>query len=83
MIPYFPPGDLALAEAVREKAGKHHCILLANHGPVVAASSLSAAVDIIEELEETAKLYLLLRNERTRWLTPEQCAELRSRNDSK
>ncbi len=83
LIPYFPPGDLALAEAVREKAGKHHCILLANHGPVVAGSSLSAAVDIVEELEETAKLYLLLRNERTRWLTPEQCAELRSRNDSK
>lgn len=79
LIPYYPPGDAALAEAVRQKAGRHHAVLLANHGPVVAGSSLEAAVGAIEELEETARLYLMLRHERTRWLTPEQVADLRRR----
>src|SRR5689334_23240618 len=76
LIPYFRPGDLALAEAVRGFAGKHHAVLLANHGPVVAGSSLDAAVNAIEELEETAKLYLLLRGAKTRYLTPAQVGEL-------
>jgi ribulose-5-phosphate 4-epimerase/fuculose-1-phosphate aldolase len=76
LVPYFRPGNKALADAVRALAGKHHAVLLANHGPVVAGSSLSAAVYAIEELEETAKLYLLLRGYKTRFLTHEQIAEL-------
>ena len=79
LIPYYPPGDREMAEAVRKLAGKHHAVLLANHGPVVAGDSLEAAVAAIEELEETAKLFLLLRQEKTRWLTPEQAAEVRRR----
>lgn len=77
LVPYYRPGDKALAEAVRGFAGKHHAVLLANHGPVVAGSSLDAAANAIEELEETAKLFLLLRGERTRFLTADQVAELR------
>ena len=79
LVPYYPPGDLDLAEAVRKLAGRHHAVLLANHGPVVAGDSLEAAVNAIEELEETAKLFLLLRQEKTRFLTPEQAAEVRRR----
>ena len=76
LVPYFRPGDLELAEAVRGFAGKHHAVLLANHGPVVAGSDLDAAVNAIEELEETAKLYLLLRGAETRYLTSAQVMEL-------
>src|SRR5947209_11275476 len=76
LVPYFRPGDMSLAEAVRGFAGKHHAVLLANHGPVVAGASLDAAVNAIEELEETAKLFLLLRGARTRFLTPAQVKEL-------
>src|SRR5439155_19142387 len=76
LVPYFRPGDLDLAEAVRGFAGKHHAVLLANHGPVVAGSNLDAAVNAIEELEETAKLYLLLRGAKTRYLTQAQANEL-------
>jgi len=76
LVPYFRPGDLALAEAVRGFAGEHHAVLLANHGPVVAGSDLDAAVNAIEELEETAKLYLLLRGAETRYLSPAQVKEL-------
>jgi ribulose-5-phosphate 4-epimerase/fuculose-1-phosphate aldolase len=76
LVPYFKPGDMALAEAVRGFASKHHAVLLANHGPVVAGASLAAAVNAVEELEETAKLYLLLRGAETRFLTPVQVKEL-------
>ncbi len=79
LVPYFPPGDRALAEAVREKARHHHAMLLANHGPVVAGRSLESAVYAAEELEETARLYLMLRGERTRFLTQAQVADLRVR----
>jgi len=79
LVPYYPPGDLALADAVRAVAGKHHAMLLANHGPVVAGSSLAAATDAIEELEATSRLYLLLRGEKLRLLTADQVAELRRR----
>ena len=61
LVPYFPPGSLDLADAVRELAPDHHALLLANHGPVVAGNSLADAVYATEELEQTAHLYLLLR----------------------
>ena len=79
LIPYFAPGDPALGEAVGKLAARHSAVLLANHGPVVAGSSLGAAVNAIEELEETARLYLLLHGRPTRYLTPEQVADLRRR----
>ena len=76
LVRYYRPGDMALAEAVRGFAGKHHAVLLANHGPVVAGSTLENAVYAIEELEETAKLYLLLRGMNPRYLSPEQVKDL-------
>lgn len=79
LVPYYPPGDMTLADAVRGLASKHHAVLLANHGPVVAGSSLAAAADAIEELEASAKLYLLVRGQKLRLLTDEQVADLRRR----
>ncbi|MBW8298190.1 MAG: aldolase [Hydrogenophaga sp.] len=79
LVPYFAPGDQALAEAVRSLAGRHHAMLLANHGPVVAGTSLANAQYAAEELEETAKLFLMLQNHAKRVLTPEQVADLRRR----
>lgn len=77
LVAYYPPGDTALADAVQRLAGKHHAVLLANHGPVVAGSTLDAAANAIEELEETAKLFLLLRGSKVRLLTDEQVAALK------
>jgi ribulose-5-phosphate 4-epimerase/fuculose-1-phosphate aldolase len=79
LVPYYAPGDTALAQAVRGFAGRHHAVLLANHGPVVAGASLAAAADAVEELEATAKLFLLLRHEKLRCLTSAQVAELRGK----
>jgi len=78
LVPYYRPGDEALGPAVEALADKHHAVLLANHGPVVAGTSLEAAVYAIEELEETAKLFLLLHGRRIRPLTPEQVADLKA-----
>lgn len=79
MLPYFPPGDGELAAAVGAAAAQHHALLLANHGPVVSGTSLAAAADAIEELEATAKLWLLVRHERIRPLTSAEVAELERR----
>ncbi|MGO8800081.1 MAG: 3-oxo-tetronate 4-phosphate decarboxylase [Roseiarcus sp.] len=79
LVPYFPPGDAALAGAVEKLAGRHHAVLLANHGPVIAGTSLANAQFAAEELEETAKLYLMLRSAPIRPLTPEQVDDLRKR----
>jgi ribulose-5-phosphate 4-epimerase/fuculose-1-phosphate aldolase len=79
LIPYYAPGNKALGEAVGRMAAQHSAVLLANHGPVVAGTTLSAAVDAIEELEETARLYLLLHGRPTRYLTPEQIEDLKRR----
>lgn len=79
LLPYFAPGDKSLANAVREVAGKHHAILLANHGPVVAGKDLESAVYASEELEETAKLFLMLRGNKLSILGPEQISELQAK----
>ncbi len=79
LVPYCPPGDESLAVEVGKLAGRHHAVLLANHGPVVAGTSLDNAMYATEELEETARLYLLLRHHSVNALTPDQVEHLRSR----
>jgi ribulose-5-phosphate 4-epimerase/fuculose-1-phosphate aldolase len=79
LAPYHPPGDPELADIVGELASRHHAILLANHGPVVAGTDLRTAQGAIEELEETAKLFLLLRGSATRPLSADEVEELRQR----
>ena len=79
LLPYYAPGDMTLANAVREVARGHHAVLLSNHGPVIAGKDLETAVYATEELEETAKLYLLLRGNKLKLLSAEQQADLERR----
>jgi 3-dehydro-4-phosphotetronate decarboxylase len=76
LIPYYRPGDPRLGDAIRGCACRHPAVLLANHGPVVSGATLEAAAYAIEELEETAKLFLLLRGTPARPLDDRQIAEL-------
>jgi ribulose-5-phosphate 4-epimerase/fuculose-1-phosphate aldolase len=78
LVPYHRPGDPALAGAVGALARKHSAVLLANHGPVVSGANLESAIYAAEELEETAKLFLLLRDVPVRPLDAAQIAELQS-----
>ena len=76
LLPYFMPGDPAMGDAIRGLAGKRSAVVLANHGPVVAGKDIEAAVNAIEELEETAKLTLLTRGMAPRLLTEKQIGQL-------
>jgi ribulose-5-phosphate 4-epimerase/fuculose-1-phosphate aldolase len=76
LVPYIRPGDPSAGDLIRALNGRHAAVLLANHGPVVAAKDLPSAVYAAEELEETAKLVIVLRGHPTRMLSTEQVSEL-------
>ena len=77
LVPYHRPGDKALGDVIRGLAGKHSAVLLANHGPVVSGPDLEGAIYATEELEETAKIFLILHNMPSNCLTAEQIKELK------
>lgn len=76
VVRYFRPGDPAMEPAIHAEARNARAVLLANHGPVVSGRTLTDAVYAAEELEEAAKLYLLLRNASPRLLTVAQVDDL-------
>jgi ribulose-5-phosphate 4-epimerase/fuculose-1-phosphate aldolase len=79
VLPYFRPGAPDLARAVAATAPAHNCMLLRNHGLICAGATINEAADRAEELEQTARLHFILRNERVRQLLPTDVAELRDR----
>lgn len=76
LVPYYRPGDRKLADAVRQFAGRHKAMLLANHGPIVSGKSLHDAVHAYEELEETVKLFFLVGDRPVSRLTCEAITDL-------
>jgi 3-dehydro-4-phosphotetronate decarboxylase len=76
MVPYFRPGDPAMEPAIAAGARDARAVLLANHGPVVSGRTLTDAVYAAEELEEAARLFLLLRGASPRLLTSAQIDDL-------
>lgn len=78
LIPYYRPGNPEMEPAVHEAAKGAKAVLLANHGPVICGATLVDAVNAAEELEEAAKLALMLRSLSPRLLTPPQVDDLLS-----
>ena len=76
LLPFYRPGDPAMGEAVRGLAGKRSAVMLANHGPVVAGKDVEAACNAIEELEDTARLAMLMHGIPARILDSAQVREL-------
>jgi ribulose-5-phosphate 4-epimerase/fuculose-1-phosphate aldolase len=76
VIRYYRPGDAAMEPAIASAAKDARAVLLANHGPVVSGRTLDDAVFAVEELEEAAKLALLLRGRDARTLTPAEVDDL-------
>lgn len=81
LLPFFRPGDPAMGNAVRGLAGKRSAVMLANHGPVVAGKDVEAACNAIEELEDTARLAMMMQGLRARQLTSAQISDLISHFD--
>ena len=81
LLPFFLPGDPAMGQAVRGLAGKRSAVMLANHGPVVAGQTVEAACNAIEELEETARLAMLLRGVDARLLSADQVRQVITKFD--
>ncbi|WP_372990328.1 aldolase [Sulfitobacter sp.] len=76
LLPFYRPGDPAMGDAVRGLAGKRSAVMLANHGPVVAGKDVEAACNAIEELEDTARLAMLMRGIPARMLDETQVRDL-------
>ncbi|GAA5647788.1 aldolase [Vibrio proteolyticus] len=79
VIPYLRPGDPQIATELANRAADYRAFLLANHGPVITGTDLCDAVDNAEELEETAKLALMLRGQTIRYLTDAEVDDLKGR----
>ena len=82
LIPYHCPGDAAagelVAQAVAARPGMLRAVMLDRLGPNVWHRSPAEASAVLEELEETAKLWLLT-DPKPAPLSDEQITELRSR----
>ena len=83
LVAYHRPGDPAGAERVadaiargRASGGAPRAVLLDRLGPLVWRDSPAAAMASLEELEETARLWLMM-NPKPAPLTPVQIDELR------
>lgn len=79
VIPYYHPGDINLAHQLGKRSKESNAFLLANHGVVVTGRDLIEAVDNAEELEETAKLYFILRHQNIRYLSEDEVNFLKNR----
>ena len=81
LLPFFLPGDPAMGEAVRGLAGKRSAVMLANHGPVVAGKDIEAACNAVEELEDSARLAMMVRGVNARILTAQEVQKVVKRFD--
>ena len=59
VVPFEPPGSEALALAVQKKIEDYDALILENHGIVTVGSTIEAACNLNEMVEEAAKIQLL------------------------
>ncbi|WP_085026373.1 3-oxo-tetronate 4-phosphate decarboxylase [Ensifer aridi] len=78
LLPYVKPGDEKMGDMIRDLGGRYAAVLLANHGPVVTGKDITSAVYAAEELEETAKLLVLLKDHPKRMLSADNVQELKA-----
>lgn len=76
LIPYAAPGNVSQGDHIGGLSFDFRAILLQNHGPLTAGTSVQQAVDAIIEIEEAAKLVLLLQDRPTRLLSDTEILEL-------
>lgn len=75
LIPYRRPGAADVGEMVARQAHRSRAVLLERLGPLVWHDSVSQAAWVLEELEETARVWMSLRDKPDP-LCEDQLAEL-------
>jgi ribulose-5-phosphate 4-epimerase/fuculose-1-phosphate aldolase len=78
MIPYRRPGAPEVSKLVTPMVLNHRGVLLQALGPVIWGKCVSTAAFCLEELEETAKLWLMTRSLRPTVLSDADVADLNS-----
>jgi L-fuculose-phosphate aldolase len=58
IVPFKQPGSKALAEEVQKKIADYDAVILENHGIVTVGSTIEAACNLNEMVEEAAKIQL-------------------------
>lgn len=58
ILPFYFPGTEELSIAVAEEAKKSEAVILMNHGVVVWGSKVERVQNILEEIEENAKIFI-------------------------
>lgn len=76
LLPYAAPGDERIGDVAQRAAESHPALLLRNHGPIGGGASVMAALDVIEEIEATARVFLDVRHLPHEGLTAAQIADL-------
>ncbi|NDL60815.1 class II aldolase/adducin family protein [Phytoactinopolyspora mesophila] len=82
LIPYAPPGDPVQAEGIENLGFAFRAVLLQNHGPVTAGTSMAAAIDAATELEEACAIILALGDQDPVPLSAQATADLSRRYGS-
>lgn len=60
VVPFVPPGSETLAATVKKKIMNYDAVILENHGIVTVGSTIEAACNLNEMVEEAAKIQLLV-----------------------
>lgn len=60
VVPFVPPGSEALATAIQKKIMNYNAVILENHGIVTVGSTIEAACNLNEMVEEAAKIQLVV-----------------------
>jgi len=76
VVPYLRPGEPDPRRVIGPYSARSRALLLANHGSLVSEATLDNAVAVAEEVEETCKLFLMLRGSPYRTLSGRQLDEL-------
>ena len=82
LVPYTRPGSAEVAPLIRLSAPSA-AVLLSNHGPVVSGTTLDSAVYNVEELEDAARLAIMMRGQKVRYLTATDVADLETAFNSR
>lgn len=76
LLPYERPGSQSIADHIAGTASGMKAVLLSNHGPVCGGVNLKAALDTMDEVESTCRLFLLLGGRQVRFLTEDEVRDL-------